>query len=98
MRILNISTCSVNEVKGAKDAARTGDANMALTAPAMLPASATCLTLKSGYGETSRLLAPYAMNSKELTAAIPSNGESWLSAQASPTREPTDHPWLSVEQ
>lgn len=50
---------------------------MALAAPAMDPASATCLMDKSGYGETIRLDAPYAENSSELTAATPIRGDAW---------------------
>jgi len=56
---------------------RTGDAKTALTAPAIDPARATCAIDRSGYGETIRRDAPYAVKRREFTAATPIKGDIW---------------------
>jgi hypothetical protein len=77
---LNISTYLISLAIHLKRR-HTGEAKTAFTAPAIDPAKATCGTVKSGYGDTKRLEAPYAVNRRELTAAIPINGDACPLAQ-----------------
>lgn len=51
-----------------------GLARMALIAPAMPPARATCCMLSSGKGEINRLDAAYEAKRREFTPAIPRSG------------------------
>lgn len=53
----------------------TGLASTALMAPAPDPATAIWPMVSSGYGEMIRLVTPYAVKSREFTAAMPSSGD-----------------------
>ncbi len=77
IRTLNISTESTYQFVRQcfrRIAVVPGLASTAFAAPAIEPAKAICCNERSGKGETTRLDAAYAANSKELTPAIPSSG------------------------